>query len=102
MRESGDWLQELPAATRLIFQGDRQARAAAVREWSPGFSTTACRATEDGDLASLWLGPDEFLLPSGIDTGTSRRRPQRSGGGAQRLDWVDAAAIRQIASHTNC
>lgn len=68
MRESGDWLQELPAATRLIFQGDRQARAAAVREWSPGFSTTACRATEDGDLASLWLGPDEFLLLAPANT----------------------------------
>jgi sarcosine oxidase, subunit gamma len=68
MLESGDWLRETPAATRLIFQGDRLARAAAAREWAPGFATTACRATQDGGRASLWLGPDEFLLLAPANT----------------------------------
>ena len=68
MHESGDWLRELPAATRLIFQGDRSARAAATREWSPGFSSDACRATQDGGRASLWLGPEEFLLLAPANT----------------------------------
>lgn len=69
MADSGDWLRELPAATRLIFQGDRSARAAAAREWAPGFSMAACRAAQDGDRSTLWLGPDEFLLlaPDGTD-----------------------------------
>lgn len=60
----GSALRILPPAVRMIFQGGADARNAAAQHWQPGFSSVACRATTAGDAASLWLGPDEFLLLS--------------------------------------
>jgi sarcosine oxidase subunit gamma len=60
----GSSLRPLPAANRWVFQGGEDARAAAARSWPPGFSSQSCRASTDGRSASLWMGPDEFLLIS--------------------------------------
>jgi len=56
------WLRALAPAVRLIFNGDAAARAAALPVWSAEFSDEACRALQHGSRASLWLGPDEYLL----------------------------------------
>ncbi len=57
-----EWLTPLPPATRLIFHGAAAAREAAARVFQAPFSELACRACVQGARASLWLGPDEYLL----------------------------------------
>ena len=57
-----DWLKPLPPAARLAFYGDAAARAAALPAWGVGFAEEACRAILGGARATLWLGPDEYLL----------------------------------------
>lgn len=63
-----DWLRPLPPATRLMFYGDAQARELAAPAWQAPFSETALRAAAHGVRATLWLGPDEYLL---LDTDES-------------------------------
>lgn len=57
-----DWLQPLAPATRLMFYGDAHARALAAPAWQAPFPDTALRAAAHGARATLWLGPDEYLL----------------------------------------
>jgi sarcosine oxidase, subunit gamma len=57
-----EWLEALPPATRYAFYGDAAARAAALPVWGVPFSEEACRAHADSTRATLWLGPDEYLL----------------------------------------
>jgi len=57
-----DWLRPLPPATRLAFYGAAEARALAAGVWGTGFSDEPLRAVHAGTRASLWLGPDEYLL----------------------------------------
>jgi len=57
-----DWLRPLPPATRLAFYGAAEARALAATVWGTGFSTEPLLAMHAGGRASLWLGPDEYLL----------------------------------------
>jgi sarcosine oxidase, subunit gamma len=59
---SAGWLKTLPPAARWVLHGDAQARALAVPVWGVAFSETACRAMRSGARATLWLGPDEYLL----------------------------------------
>jgi sarcosine oxidase, subunit gamma len=59
---SNQWLRELPAAARLVFQGGAAAQSAAAAVWNIPFPENACRAMSHGTRAALWLGPDEFLL----------------------------------------
>jgi sarcosine oxidase subunit gamma len=59
---AADWLKTLPPAARWVLHGGAQARASAARVWGVGFSETACRAMRSGERATLWLGPDEYLL----------------------------------------
>jgi sarcosine oxidase, subunit gamma len=59
---AADWLKTLPPATRWVLHSDARARALAATVWGVAFSETACRATVAGTRATLWLGPDEFLL----------------------------------------
>jgi sarcosine oxidase, subunit gamma len=59
---SADWLETLPPAARWVLHGDAQERAIAAPVWGVGFSETACRALRSGERATLWLGPDEYLL----------------------------------------
>ena len=59
------WLKAMPPALRLIFQGESAARSAAAAAWGVAFSDEACRAVVGDGRATLWLGPDEFLLLAG-------------------------------------
>jgi sarcosine oxidase subunit gamma len=56
------WLKPLPPAQRFILHGGVDARKAAARVWGPGFAEEACRAVVGDGRATLWLGPDEYLL----------------------------------------
>lgn len=56
------WLKVRPAATRLALHGGAAARAAAAVAWDVPFAEEACRAYTWGGRASLWIGPDEYLL----------------------------------------
>ena len=66
--QQAPWLKALPPAMRFILHGDAGVRAAAAPAWGPGFSEHACRALTQGSCATLWLGPDEYLL-YGADEG---------------------------------
>jgi sarcosine oxidase subunit gamma len=57
-----DWLKTLPPATRWVLHGNAQARTLAAPAWGVGFSEAACRAVRSAERATLWLGPDEYLL----------------------------------------
>jgi sarcosine oxidase subunit gamma len=59
---AAEWLKTLPPAARWVLHGDARARALATPVWGVGFSETACRALRAGERATLWLGPDEYLL----------------------------------------
>jgi len=59
---SASWLKALPPAARWVLHGDARARALAAPVWGVGFAETACRAIVEGTRATLWLGPDEYLL----------------------------------------
>lgn len=56
------WLKTLPPATRWVLHGDARARALAAPVFGVAFAETACRANVVGTRATLWLGPDEYLL----------------------------------------
>jgi sarcosine oxidase, subunit gamma len=57
-----EWIRPLPPAMRFILHGDAGVRAAASAAWGAGFAEQACRAVVEGARATLWLGPDEYLL----------------------------------------
>ena len=56
------WLKALPPATRMAFNGGAAARAAALPIWGVPCSEEPLRANLRDARASLWLGPDEYLL----------------------------------------
>jgi sarcosine oxidase subunit gamma len=56
------WMKVLPPAVRLVLHGQVGARKAAARIWGADFAEQACRAIVHGSRATLWLGPDEYLL----------------------------------------
>jgi sarcosine oxidase, subunit gamma len=56
------WLKTLPPAGRWILHGDAEVRRRAERSWGVAFSEAACRAVTSAQRATLWLGPDEYLL----------------------------------------
>ena len=69
---STGWLKLLPPAGRWVLHGGSGARALAAPVWGAAFSEEACRAIVAGSRATLWLGPDEFLLLDlGPDDGSS-------------------------------
>jgi len=57
-----EWLRVVPPAARFILQGRAGVWAAAGVAWGVEFSEEPCRAIVKGDRATLWLGPDEYLL----------------------------------------
>jgi sarcosine oxidase subunit gamma len=59
---AAEWMRAVPPAMRFILHGDSQVRAAAAPIWGVAFAEQACRAMLQGERATLWLGPDEFLL----------------------------------------
>jgi sarcosine oxidase subunit gamma len=56
------WLRALPPLRRWALHGERRARDLAAPVWGAPFSESACRAKLQGSRATLWLGPDEYLL----------------------------------------
>jgi sarcosine oxidase subunit gamma len=56
------WRKTLPPAARWVFHGGLEARKLAAAVWGVGFSVQACRAMRSASRATLWLGPDEYLL----------------------------------------
>ena len=58
----GAWHKTLPPAVRFAFYGDAVARAAVFPAWGVQLSEHACRANVQAARASLWVGPDEYLL----------------------------------------
>jgi sarcosine oxidase subunit gamma len=75
----------LPPAGRWVLHGALRARALAAPVWGVGFAEEACRAMTSGSRATLWMGPDEYLL---LDMG--------SGDGA---DGESHAALAQNLEH---
>ena len=59
---AADWLKTAPPAARWVLHGDAQVRSLAATVWGVGFAETACRAMRSAERATLWLGPDEYLL----------------------------------------
>lgn len=82
---SSGWLRLLPPAGRWVLHGALRARALAAPVWGVGFAEEACRAMTSGSRATLWMGPDEYLL---LDMG--------SGDGA---DGESHAALAQNLEH---
>jgi sarcosine oxidase subunit gamma len=62
-----EWISPLPPAMRFILHGDVGARSAAAPVWGAAFAEQSCRAILHGARATLWLGPDEYLLLGGLD-----------------------------------
>lgn len=56
------WMQVLPPATRWVLHGAAAVRRTAALVWGVDFAEHACRAIVQGPRATLWLGPDEYLL----------------------------------------
>jgi sarcosine oxidase, subunit gamma len=56
------WMKLLPPMARWVLHGDARARALATPVWGVAFAEAACRAVAHGTRATLWLGPDEYLL----------------------------------------
>jgi sarcosine oxidase subunit gamma len=81
------WLEAAPPAQRFAFYGDGAARLAAQPIWGAAFSEQALRARTHATRATLWLGPDEYLL---LDFATDAA----SGGG----EPVFAALERALAA----
>ena len=55
-------LEPLPPAARYVLRGGDLMRAAAEPAAGVRFSAQPCRAVTQGERATLWLGPDEWLL----------------------------------------
>jgi sarcosine oxidase subunit gamma len=56
------WMRATPPAMRFILHGDVGVRAAAAPVWGAAFAEDPCRAVRENVRATLWLGPDEYLL----------------------------------------
>jgi sarcosine oxidase subunit gamma len=65
------WLRAMPPATRFILHGDAEARRRAATVWGVAGSEEALRAEVSAGRASLWLGPDEYLLLDSSEAGGS-------------------------------
>jgi sarcosine oxidase, subunit gamma len=59
---ASEWMKAIPPAMRFILQGCARVRAAAAPVWGAAFAEEPCRATRQAARATLWLGPDEYLL----------------------------------------
>jgi sarcosine oxidase subunit gamma len=80
---STEYLRWLPPAARWVFHGDARARGLIAPVWGAGCSEEACRALVSGSRATLWLGPDEYLL---LDLGADASSPESQASTAQSLE----------------
>jgi sarcosine oxidase subunit gamma len=56
------WMRAMPPAMRFLLHGDARVRALAAPVWGAAFAQEPCRARFQNGRATLWLGPDEYLL----------------------------------------
>ncbi|HEY4445575.1 MAG TPA: sarcosine oxidase subunit gamma family protein [Steroidobacteraceae bacterium] len=56
------WMRAMPPAMRFVLHGDARVRALAAPVWGAAFAEDPCRALFQNGRATLWLGPDEYLL----------------------------------------
>jgi sarcosine oxidase subunit gamma len=56
------WMRAMPPAMRFVLHGDARVRTAAAPVWGAAFAEQSCRAVLENGRATLWLGPDEYLL----------------------------------------
>jgi len=56
------WMKAMPSAMRFVLDGDIGVRAAGAPVWGAAFAEEPCRAVLGNGRATLWLGPDEYLL----------------------------------------
>jgi sarcosine oxidase subunit gamma len=56
------WMRAMPPGMRFVLHGDARVRAAAAPVWGAAFAEEPCRAMLGKGRATLWLGPDEYLL----------------------------------------
>ena len=101
-----EWISALPPAMRFILHGDVGARSAAASAWGVAFAEQSCRATLLGVRATLWLGPDEYLLLGGIDGQVDESQAAEAAGALElALARVPHALVdishRQIALQVN-
>jgi sarcosine oxidase, subunit gamma len=80
-------LTSLAPATRFVFHGGAAARAAAHSVWGVAFSEEACRANSHSTRATLWMGPDEYLL---LDFAGGEPRGSQPSAGASASTLFDA------------
>jgi sarcosine oxidase, subunit gamma len=59
---ASELVQPSPSATRFVLRGAQAVRAAASEAFAVALPAEPCHATQDGEHAALWLGPDEWLL----------------------------------------
>jgi sarcosine oxidase subunit gamma len=55
-------MRDAPAAARFILRARPAAQIAAAGVLGFSLPVVACRSASSGDIAALWLGPDEWLL----------------------------------------
>jgi sarcosine oxidase subunit gamma len=82
-----EWLTGLRPVTRFAFHGGAAARAAAHPVWGVAFSEEACRANTNSTRATLWMGPDEYLL---LDYGPGEPPPREPSAGTSSSTLFDA------------
>jgi len=72
LQSGTEWLQPQPPATRFVLHGGAAVRTAAAAVWQAPFTSQACRAMVHGRRATLWMGPEEYLLltPDVDESGT--------------------------------
>jgi len=76
---AGALVSPLPPISRYVLRGGPQVMSAAGAALGLEISQAACRAAINGEVAALWLGPDEQLLlgPDGLDLAAALARVLR-------------------------
>jgi sarcosine oxidase, subunit gamma len=94
-----EWIRALPPAMRFILQGDVGVRSAAASVWGVAFAEQSCRAMMQGARATLWLGPNEYLLLGGINGSEAGDESQTAAAGALELALRDMPHALVDISH---
>jgi sarcosine oxidase, subunit gamma len=94
-----EWIRALPPAMRFILHGDVGVRSAAASVWGVAFAEQPCRAMVQGKRATLWLGPDEYLLLGGIDGSQAAGDESQAAAGALEFALRDLPHALVDISH---
>ena len=88
-----EWLKPLPPAMRFILHGNARVRAAAAAAWGAAFSEEPCRAVLQKTRATLWLGPDEYMLLGTLSSDAAESSSAARGALERILDGLPHALI---------